>query len=155
MVIIIAIRGQGGGKCYDFITHYYFIDFLSLRVTLVDAMRSMDIPRDPGSLTRTFSFISHVPGSCTCMSPIPFSHDLLLYRFGLTTRLCLRLSLMLTPFVSSTRLPPRYFWTVTHDMTRLPSYGLFVLVSRYLAVHYIYGWRWGFVPHLQSTLQPP
>ena len=52
--------------------HCYFIDFLLLRVMLTDTMHSMDVPRDSGSLTRTFSFMSHVPGSCTCMSPIPF-----------------------------------------------------------------------------------
>ena len=60
--------------------------------------------------------MSHVPGSCTCMFPVPFHMLPLLYRFGLTTHLCLRFLLMLTPFVSSTR----YSWTMTHDMTRLP-----------------------------------
>ena len=93
---------------------YYFVDFLLLRVMLADAMRSMDVPRDSGLLTHTFSFMSRVPGSCTCMSPVPFHVPFLLYCFGLSTRLCLPFHLMLTPFVSSTRLQSRYSWTVTH-----------------------------------------
>ena len=66
----------------------------------------MDVPRDSGSLTRTF--------------PSPFHMSSLLYRFGLSTRLCLPFCLMLTPFVSSTRPQTRYSWTLTCTVTRLP-----------------------------------
>ena len=76
-------------------------------------MCSMDVPRDSGSLTCTSPIMSHAFGSCTCMFPIPYHMPFLLYCFGLTTRPCLRFSLMLTPFVSSTRLTTCYFWM--HD----------------------------------------
>ena len=85
-----------------------------LRITLADTMRSMDVPRDPGSLTRTFPF--HITCSpvrvlvCSCSR---FTCSLLLYRFGLPTRPWLHFSLMLTPFVSMTRLQSHYSWT--HD----------------------------------------
>ena len=49
-----------------------FIDFLSLQVTLADAMHSMDIQRDPGLLTCMFSFMSHVLDLCTCISLVLF-----------------------------------------------------------------------------------
>ena len=87
------------------------LTFFLLRVTLADTVCSMDVPRDSGSLTRTFSFMSHVPGSCTCMSPIPFhmsfhftvSDCRLIYAY--ISRLCLLLS---------TRLQSHYSWTMTH-----------------------------------------
>ena len=78
----------------------------TFRVTLADAMHSMDIPCDSGSLTRMF--------------PFPVSHVSLCYLFwiddsSVQTRLPYAYSLVLRlpPFGLSTRLSTRYFWTLT------------------------------------------
>ena len=80
--------------------------------------------------------------------PVSFSRVLLLYWYGLSTRLCLRFRLMLTFYDSSTCLQTRYSWT--YD-----SFTFHGCLYLYLAVWYIYGCGWGLVRHLQSTLQPP
>ena len=95
-------------------------------------MRSMDVPHDPGSLTRTFPFRVTCSQLVYLYVPIPVSHVFLLSRFGLSTRLCLPFCLTLTPFVSSTRLQTHYSWT--YD-----SFTSYVCLYLYLAVHYIYG----------------
>ena len=127
------------------------LTFFLLRVTLADAMRSMDVPCNSSSLTRTFSFMSHVPGSCTRMSPILFHMSFhftvldcwLVYAY--ISRLCLPLStcrLICRVVISG-------LWLVYDSF---PFYDSLYL---YLVVSYICGWGWGLVPHLQSTLQPP
>ena len=52
----------------------------------------------------------------------------------------------------STRLPSRYFWTLTRHRVVFPFLYLCTCISR-TAIYT--GWRCGLVPHLQSTLQPP
>ena len=115
----------------------------------------------PARLLIRFPSISHVTGLCTCISPFPFHMFPCVTPFGLTTRLSVLVSFLLTLCRYALLL-----WI--HDLSvdslfldlwlvydSFPFYELFVHVSRSLVVLYIYGWRWGFVPHLQSTLQPP
>ena len=84
---------------YDFTDNYF-----CFRVTLADAMRSMDVPHNRGSLTRTFPFCITCSRLVYLYTPGSVSHVLLLYRFGQLTRLCLPFRLTLTSFVLSTRL---------------------------------------------------
>ena len=123
-----------GEHCRLLRFHHTFIltdDYFHLRVTLADAMRSMDVSRSPGSLTRMFPFCVTCSQLMYLYVPVPVSRVFLLYRFGLSTRLYLRFSLMLTPFVLSTRLQSHYSWTMTRTVTRL-LLRLFVLVSHSL-----------------------
>ena len=102
-----------------------------LRVTLTDAMRSMDIPTSRVSLF-AYSYVSTsvLPAHVLVRFPFPFHVFLTLYCFGLTThlllwtypvpapfvlltRLCLPLLLTLTCYSLSTHLPTRYSWTMT------------------------------------------
>ena len=77
---------------------------------------------------------------------------LCLSSFILTTRLhaylsCLRLPVIVCRLVC---LPVIYGLWLIYD-----SFPFYICLYLYLADHYIYGWGWGLVPHLQSTLQPP
>ena len=113
-----------------------------LRITLMDAMRSMDVPvsRVPSSLIRMFPFPIHMSFSFTVL-------DLqLVYAYCFV--LCLPLSV--SQLVCRVIIPR----TLTHSSCYISSV-FFVYLYLYLADHYIYGWGWGLVPHLQSTLQPP
>ena len=113
-----------------------------LRITLADAMRSMDVPmsRVPSSLIRMFPFPIHVSFYFTVL-------DLrLIYAYCFV--LCL--PLLVSRLVCRVVIPR----TLTHS-SRYISSVFFVYLYLYLADHYIYGWGWGLVPHLQSTLQPP
>ena len=49
-------------------------DYFHLRVTLADAMRSMDVPCDPGSLTHTFPFRVTCSRTVYLYVPVPVSH---------------------------------------------------------------------------------
>ena len=116
-------------------------NYFNLRVMLADAMRSMDVPRDPGSLTRTF------PSRVMCSQlvylyiPDPVSHVFSLYRFGLSTHLCLPFHFMLTSFVSSTRLQSRYSWTID-SCPHLRLVFLFTDICNCISQFTIYtGWR--------------
>ena len=95
-----------------------------------------------------FAYLSCATGLAYSYVSFPVSHVSLLYRYGLSTHLCLLFHLT---HVS--------FWLVDSseeslfpDLRLLSSYECLYL---YLPTRYIYGWGWGLVPHLQSTLQPP
>ena len=105
-----------GSTVYSSLTMFLF----TFRVTLVDAMRSMDVPRDPGSLNSYDSFPYHVLlarilvcllSRFTCFFVLLFLDLRLVYPHS--SVLCLPFCLTLTLFGLSTRPPTRYFWTMT------------------------------------------
>ena len=61
------------------------LTILSFRVTLVDAMCSMDVSCDSGLLTHTFPFPYHMLPAWILVIPFSVSMCFLLYRFGLMT----------------------------------------------------------------------
>ena len=98
------------------------------------------VSRATSSHTRTFPFPSHVLSYCTNMD------CQLVSGYGFV--LCLPLPLTPTRYSLLTHL------LLDSDSFR-DSFTFHGYLYLYLAVWYIYDWRWGFVPHLQSTLQPP
>ena len=107
------LEGTRRVQCYDFIAHIF-----KLTIVFVYELCSRTLCAQwmyhtiPARLLVCFLSVSHVPGPCTCTFPFPFHVFLLLYQFGLSTRPCLHFCIMLTSFVSSSRLPSRYSWTV-------------------------------------------
>ena len=119
--------------------------------------------------------VAHATGSHTCTFPSPFhvfsftctNMDCQLVSLHFTiTNVSFRLvdlsayvsRLCLSSFVSLTHLPTRYFWNLDSlaylRLICLPSDVCTCIVVCCSLTIYT-GWRWGSVPHLQSTLQPP
>ena len=71
------------------------LTILSFRVTLTDAMRSMDVSCDSSLLTRTFPFPYHMLLARILVIPFSVSMCFLLYHFGLTTRLSCHIRFLL------------------------------------------------------------
>ena len=138
-------------------SNYHFTDnCFVLRITLADAMCSMDVSmsRVPARLFVCFPSRVTCFGPCTCMFPVPFHVSL--HFTVLDSRLVCAYCFVLCLPLSVSRLVCRVVIprTLTHSSPDSSSI-FFVCLYLYLADHYIYGWGWGLVPHLQSTLQPP
>ena len=123
-----------------------------LRVTLADAMHSMDVPCDSRLAYSYVPFPCHAFPACVLVLS---RSRFVCFHFTVSDcwlvcaySFCLVNSSAESLFLDSDSYSDSWF--------RLRLVSPFTNICNCIAQFTIYmGWRWGFVPHLQSTLQPP
>ena len=136
------------------ISRFYWHYFLTIS-TLTDAMRSTDVSASRASSSCTY----HMLLVCLLVCfPSPF--HMLSYFTDLDCRLIYAYCLTICfPLLSCQLVCRSLFlelWLISYSFRFAYLFRTICTCILCISQFTIYtGWRWGFVPHLQSTLQPP